>query len=48
MLKIEHRGVASSQKFEENRQSVENDDVYDILFTFVPFCDVLVTYLGRP
>ena len=27
MLKIELRGVASSQKFEENRQSVKNDDV---------------------
>ena len=27
MLKIELRGVASSQKFEENRQSIKNDDV---------------------
>ena len=27
MLNIELRGVASSQKFEENRQSVKNDDV---------------------
>ena len=26
-LKIELRRAASSQKFEENRQSVENDDV---------------------
>ena len=27
MLKIEPRRVASSQMFEENRQSVNNDDV---------------------
>ena len=27
MLKIELRGVASSQKFKENRQSVKSDDV---------------------
>ena len=27
MLKIELRGVVSSQKFEENRQSVKNDDI---------------------
>ena len=27
MLKIELRRVASSQMFEENRQSVKNDDV---------------------
>ena len=30
MLKIELKRVASSQMFEENRQSVKNDDVYDV------------------
>ena len=42
MLKIKLRGVASTQKFEENQQSVKSDDDYDISFTFVPFCDVRV------
>ena len=29
-VKIELRRVASSQMFEENRQSVKNEDVYDV------------------